>query len=88
LIIGEPAFSCNGPLTTDYGQVRSTNGTVEKLFPTVAAEIAKNLVVDGVGFGGYVVGGDFLISLSAEKDDLVLWLNFRNFGDVHRDETH
>jgi len=66
-------------LTTDYG-LQTTDKqlfflnyqTVHILLLTVAAEIAENLVVDGVGFGGYVVGGDFLISLSAEKDDLVL----------------
>ena len=60
---------------TGYGQVRSTQGTVEKLFSTVAAEIAEDLVIDRVGFGGNLIGGDFLIPLFSQKDYLIIRLN-------------
>ena len=78
----------NGLRTTDEQSLFLICQTIQIVFLAVAAKIAENLVVDGVGFGGYLVGGDFLISLSSQKDDLVIWLNLRDFGDVHCDQTH
>ncbi len=53
-----------------------------------SADGSENLVRDRVGPGGYLVGGDFRVALTAEENNLISLLNISYIGNIDHSQIH